>query len=217
MGTLLGIIFIAYVWHKCTKRPKPGTQEAAVMLRKYVFALVATSFVMILMGCGNGGKGTAAPQTETEERLSADEGVAENSEGRKSEESHSDVVDKESLVSEDMDYYSVCTSKSKQEVEAFAEAVKVNFLNDNWAAVSEMTAYPITIQGVEYVDAERLAHADIVLSEEYKEALKAASCENLFANGEGIMLGDGEVWIGEVLDEDMQSEGLKIIAINAEK
>jgi len=83
--------------------------------------------------------------------------------------------------------------------------------------VSEMTAYPITIQGVEYVDAERLAHADIVLSEEYKEALKAASCENLFANGEGIMLGDGEVWIGEVLDEDMQSEGLKIIAINAEK
>jgi len=131
MGTLLGIIFIAYVWYKCTKRPKPGTQEAAVMLRKYVFALVATSFVMILMGCGNGGKGTAAPQTETEESLIAGEGVAENSEGGKSEESHSDVVDKESLVSEDMDYYSVCTSKSKQEVEAFAVAVKVNFLNDN--------------------------------------------------------------------------------------
>ncbi|WP_303872007.1 hypothetical protein [Acetobacterium wieringae] len=190
------------------------------MLRKYVFALVAISFVMILMGCGNEGEGTAASQTETEESLIADEGVAENSDGEtdiKSEESHSDVVDKESLVSEDMDYYSVCTSKSKQEVEAFAEAVKVSFLNDDWAAVSETTAYPITIQGVEYVDAESLAHADIVLSEEYKEALKAASCENLFANGEGIMLGDGEVWIGEVLDEDMQSEGLKIIAINAEK
>lgn len=189
------------------------------MLRKYVFALVATSIVVILMGCGNRGERIAAPQIETEESLIVDEKVTENfdreAEG-KSEESHSDVADEESLVSEDTDYYSICTSKSKQEVEAFAAAMKASILKEDWAAVSEATAYPITIQGVEYVDAESLAHADIALSENYKEALEAASCENLFANWQGIMLGNGEVWIGEVLDENMQSEGLKIIAINAE-
>jgi len=56
-----------------------------------------------------------------------------------------------------------------------------------------------------------------VLGEEYKKALDAASCESLFASSQGIMIGDGEVWLGEVLDKDIQSEGLKIIAINAEK
>lgn len=168
------------------------------MLRKYVLALAATSIVMILMGCGNGGEGIAENfDNETEEN---------------SEDSHNDVVDEESLVSEDMDYYSVCTSKSKQEVEEFAESMKAAILNEDWAAVSEMATYPITIQGVEYVNEESLAHADIVLSEEYKEALETASCNNLFANWQGIMLGNGEVWIGEVLDE-----GLKVIAINTEK
>ncbi len=188
------------------------------MLRKYVFALVVTTFVVLLMGCGNGRKETAVPQTE--ESMTADEDVAESSEGETIgalEKSHSAEADKESPASENMDYYSVCTSKSKQEVEAFAEAVKASILNDDWAAVSKMTAYPITIQGVKYVDAESLADSEIALSEEYKQALEAASCENLFANWQGIMLGDGEVWIGEVLDKDMQSQGLKIIAINAEK
>ncbi|WMC93223.1 hypothetical protein [Kineothrix sp. MB12-C1] len=189
------------------------------MYRRYILALAATSIVMILMGCGNGENTSIAPQKESKENLITNEEVKENLEAEtdeKFEDSQNNVAEEESLASEDVDYYSICTSKSKQEVEAFATEVKETILREDWEAVSEMAAYPITIQGIEYVDAESLAQADIALREEYKEALEAESCENLFANWQGVMLGNGEVWIGELLDDNMQSQGLKIIAINAE-
>lgn len=77
-----------------------------------------------------------------------------------------------------------------------------------------MVSYPITIRGVEYADAESLAFADIVLSQDYISALSKAKCENLFANWQGVMLGNGELWIGEILNGNMESEELKILAIN---
>ncbi len=190
------------------------------MIKKHVFALVTTFIVMALVGCANGAGNTASSQRKMEESALVDEETKESVVGEtegESEELRSDEANEKSLASDDADYYSVSTSKSKQEVEAFAEVAKTSILNDDWVAISKMTAYPITIQGVEYVDAESLANTDLVLSEEYKKSLGAASNENLFVNGQGIMLGDGEVWIGEALDKDMQSEGLKIIAINAEK
>ncbi len=190
------------------------------MFKKHVFTLVITFIAVALVGCANGEKSIEFFQRETEESSivveETTESVVDETE-EESEESRNDETSEKSLNSDDVDYYSVSTSKSKQEVEAFAKAVKTCVLNDDWLTISKMTAYPITIQGVEYADAESLAKTDLVLSEEYKKALEAASCENLFANSQGIMIGDGEVWIGEVLDKDMQSEGLKILAINAEK
>ncbi len=177
------------------------------MIRKYVFVLVTSFIVMALVGCVKEEKAVSS-QRETQE--SSIEAVEKT-------ESHSNETAEKGSDSDDADYYSVSTSKTKQEVEAFAEAVKTSMLNDDWLAISKMTAYPITIKGVEYIDEESLANTDLTLSEEYKKALEAASYENLFANWKGIMIGDGEVWLGEVLDKDLQSEGLKIIAINADK
>jgi hypothetical protein len=188
-----------------------------IMLKKHVFTLVTTFIAVALVGCANGERNIVFFQRETEESSIIIEETIESVVGETSEEGSNDATSEKSLNSDDVDYYSVSTSKSKQEVEVFAKAVKTSILNDDWLTISKMTAYPITIQGVEYVDAESLANTDLVLGEEYKKALEAASCENLFANSQGIMIGDGEVWIGEILDQDMQSEGLKIIAINAEK
>jgi hypothetical protein len=188
-----------------------------IMLKKHVFTLVTTFIAVALVGCANGERNIVFFQRETEESSIIIEETIESVVGETSEEGSNDATSEKSLNSDDVDYYSVSTSKSKQEVEVFAKAVKTSILNDDWLTISKMTAYPITIQGVEYVDAESLANTDLVLGEEYKKALEAASWENLFANSQGIMIGDGEVWIGEILDKDMQSEGLKIIAINAEK
>lgn len=185
-----------------------------IMLKKHVFTLVTTFIAVALVGCSNGERNVEFSQRETEESPIIIEETIESVVGETSEEGHYDETSEKSLNSDDADYYSVSTSKSKQKVEAFAKAVKTSILNDDWLAISKMTAYPITIQGVEYVDVESLANTNLVLNEEYKKALEAASCESLFANSQGIMIGDGEVWIGEVLDKDMQSEGLKIIAIN---
>lgn len=109
--------------------------------------------------------------------------------------------------------YAVCTSKSKEEVEEFAARAKECVLKEDWEAVSGMVSYPITIQNVTYPDAESLAAADITLTESYRGSLEQASCTDLFANWEGIMIGNGEIWFAELLDEEGNSLGLFIAAI----
>ena len=109
--------------------------------------------------------------------------------------------------------YAVCTSKSKEEVEEFAARAKECVLKEDWEAVSGMVSYPITIQNVTYPDAESLAAADITLTEAYRGSLEQASCTDLFANWEGIMIGNGEIWFAELLDEEGNSLGLFITAI----
>lgn len=43
----------------------------------------------------------------------------------------------------------------------------------------------------------------------------AEGCENMFCNYQGIMLGNGQVWIGEVLDKNGENGKLKVIAVNS--
>ena len=117
-------------------------------------------------------------------------------------------------VSDDSDYYSICTSYSKQEVESFALEAKNSVLSGDWEKVSGMIIYPITIKGVKYKNAEDLAKAEIGFSQTFTEQLAKEECTNLFANWQGIMLGNGCIWIGEVYEKDTHTSQLKIIAIN---
>lgn len=112
--------------------------------------------------------------------------------------------------------YAVCTSKSVWEVERFARKVKEQILLGDFQGLSKEIAYPITIDGITYQDEEAFLKADFAgnLKQEILAELEAESCEGMFANMQGIMLGNGCVWIGEVMNDDLTSQGLKVITLN---
>ena len=114
------------------------------------------------------------------------------------------------------DYYSVCTNCTKSEVEQFAKEVRECILAEDWERLSEFVAYPITIAGVTYEDSTSFLTAPFgtQLDEDSMESIRNESCTDMFCNYAGIMMGNGEVWIGEVLNEDYSSAGLHVIGLN---
>ena len=114
------------------------------------------------------------------------------------------------------DFYSVCTSLSKDEVEQFAREVKDLILTSNWTALSERIAYPITMGGIVYEDRASFVTApfETLLDTDAIEAIQNENCTDMFCNYSGIMMGSGEVWIGEVLNEDGTSAGLRVIGLS---
>ena len=114
------------------------------------------------------------------------------------------------------DFYSVCTSLSKDEVEQFAREVKDLILTSNWTALSERIAYPITMGGIVYEDRASFVTApfEALLDADAIEAIQNENCTDMFCNYSGIMMGSGEVWIGEVLNEDGTSAGLRVIGLS---
>lgn len=114
------------------------------------------------------------------------------------------------------DYYSVCTNYSKSEVEQFAKEIREFIIAEDWKRLSEYVVYPITIAGVTYEDSTSFLAApfEAHLDEDSIEAIRNESCIDMFCNYAGIMMGNGEVWIGEVLNEDYSSAGLHVIGLN---
>ena len=114
------------------------------------------------------------------------------------------------------DYYSVCTNYSKSEVEQFAKEIREFIIAEDWKRLSEYVVYPITIAGVTYEDSTSFLAApfEAHLDEDSIEAIRNESCIDMFCNYAGIMMGNGEVWIGEVLNEDYSSVGLHVIGLN---
>lgn len=119
----------------------------------------------------------------------------------------------------DSGFYRVATGISSVEVERYAAQVRQQFLAHDWTAVASEIAYPVAISGVTYSSSASFLEAsenfDGNLDDAFFSALEAEDCVEMFCNYQGIMLGEtGQVWIGEVLDESLASQGLKIIAVN---
>ncbi len=127
--------------------------------------------------------------------------------------------EEESITTTDSDYYSIATDMSSAVVENYADQIKQQFLQHDWPAISEEIAYPITISGVTYNNSTEFLAAsksfDSSLDEAFFEALEEEDCKEMFCSWQGIMLGEtGQIWIGEVLDEENASQGLMITAVN---
>lgn len=126
------------------------------------------------------------------------------------------MAPQDSSDSQNTDFYSVCTNYSKTEVEQFAKEVKKLILAKDWEKLSEYMVYPITIAGVTYEDCASFLAAPFGthLDAASIESIRNESCTDMFCNYTGIMMGNGEVWIGEVLNEDYSSAGLHVIGLN---
>jgi hypothetical protein len=108
----------------------------------------------------------------------------------------------------------VCTNIDKRTVEEYAASVKTTYLQEDWAGLSNMITYPITMYPdvtVNNADEFLSYMENKTVSSDDRTELENETCINLFANSTGICLGSGQVWIGE----DFNNPGkLGIIGIN---
>jgi hypothetical protein len=94
-------------------------------------------------------------------------------------------------------------------VTQFHARLKQVVVADDRAAVATMVNYPITVQSTTYRDAAAL-RADYarVFTPEVKAAIAAARIDDLFARDQGVMIGNGEIWMNEIRGS------MKIITVN---
>jgi hypothetical protein len=109
--------------------------------------------------------------------------------------------------------YAVAGISNPAHVTLFLARLKQAVAADDHAAVAAMVRYPLTIssdgRSITYRNAAALS-ADYarVVTPEVKAAVAAAKPDNLFVRDQGVMIGNGEIWMNEV------GGSMKIITVN---
>ena len=98
---------------------------------------------------------------------------------------------------------------------AFFDTMKKSVAAGDKAAVAAMIEYPFQARiggkSLKIRDAAHfIADYDQIITAKVKHALQTQTYETLFANWQGVMVGDGEIWFSGVGDADV----IKITAIN---
>lgn len=174
----------------------------------------------------DGAAETEMPAAESDEEPSSIVAGTENSSAPAGNTVAGNVTDaaaegqpEESVTTTANDYYHAATDIAAAEVERYAAQVRQQFLAHDWQSLSSEISYPVTIADTTYNNSAEFLEAsgsfDGSLDETFFSALENEGCVEMFCNYQGIMLGEtGQVWIGEVLGADTDSQGLKIIAVN---
>ena len=117
----------------------------------------------------------------------------------------------------DPDHYASATAMDKAMVETVIGFNARNYyLSENWYAMADMIRYPITINGTELADADAFIGymIDKTLSESDREAMLEEDFLDMSVNDQGIMMGDGQLWLGDPNYGTDAEPVLEIIAIN---
>jgi uncharacterized lipoprotein NlpE involved in copper resistance len=115
-------------------------------------------------------------------------------------------------------YALAINNASDQDVENYVRKIQNYIEHDNKEQLAEQTIYPITVKingkATEIQDkVDFINKYDEILYPEYKKVIINAFTKYLFTNYQGVMLGNGEMWINEISTTDNNSK-LMIIAIN---
>ena len=117
----------------------------------------------------------------------------------------------------DPDHYASVTAMEKAQVETVAGFnVRTLYLSENWYAMAEMIRYPITINDTEIGDADAFIGymIDKTVSESSRAAMMEEDFLDMFVNDQGIMMGNGEIWLSDPNYGTDAEPTLEIIAIN---
>jgi hypothetical protein len=117
----------------------------------------------------------------------------------------------------DPDRYASVTAMDKRQVETVVGFnVRTAYLSENWYAMAEMIRYPITINGTELADADAFLGymIDKTISESDRNAMMEEDFLDMFVNYQGIMMGNGEIWLSDPTYGTNAEPVLEIIAIN---
>ena len=108
----------------------------------------------------------------------------------------------------------------RADVEKFAAEVKQLFLQKDWETLSGMMDYPVRLFGETDANNKEEFLAAMNGHEFPDSSFKAMEnepCDDLFANGQGIMLADGLIWFRDVNYDGITQNGtpsFKIITVN---
>ena len=103
---------------------------------------------------------------------------------------------------------------------AFFDKLKKAVAENDKQTVASMVEYPfkarINGKSVTIRDAAHfVADYDKVITPKVKEAVSKQTYPNLFANWQGVMIGDGEVWYSGICSNDAcEHQTVRIIAVN---
>jgi hypothetical protein len=104
--------------------------------------------------------------------------------------------------------------------EAF-DAIQQAVADDDAAAFAAWVSYPINVvaegEKLEVTDeAQFEEHYDAVVTDEIKDAISSQKWQDLFVNYQGVMFGNGQVWLNGICKNDSCSEfDVKIITIQS--
>jgi hypothetical protein len=99
-------------------------------------------------------------------------------------------------------------------VTQFVARLKQSVATNKRAAVATMVSYPLKVnasggQSVTYRNAAALsANYTQVFTPEVKAAIAAAKADDLFSRDQGVMIGNGEIWMNE------RGGAMRIITVN---
>ena len=121
---------------------------------------------------------------------------------------------------EEEPYYGIATTAPRADVEKFAAEVKQLFLQKDWETLSGMMDYPVRLFGE--TDANNKEEFLAAMNghefpDSSFQAMENEPCNDLFANGQGIMLADGLIWFRDVNFDGITQNGtpsFKIITVN---
>ena len=117
----------------------------------------------------------------------------------------------------DPDRYAAVTAMDKAKVETVVGFnVRTAYLSENWYAMADMIRYPIMINGTELADSDAFLGymIDKTISENDRNAMLEEDFLDMFVNYQGIMMGDGEIWLSDPNYGTDEEPVLEIIAIN---
>ena len=177
--------------------------------QKVVFAVVAAMLVLGIIMCYIFLMKNQHIDSTPEEKKMPAMSDTEDYEVRESDESIQSSETEE-------DYYMIATGVTAEEVEQFAEEIKIDILKHDWDALSEKISYPIVINETMVNNREDFLKLDIdgKLNQEFVEAVRAETCRKMFCNWQGVMMGaTGQIWFGNV-DNGTGTWELSIIGIN---
>ena len=111
-------------------------------------------------------------------------------------------------------------NKSDQDVENFVSKIQSYIVNNKKQQLAEEIRYPINVKingkaiKIQNKD-DLIKNYDKIFTVDYKQAISKARTKDLFANYQGIMVGDlGQIWINDRTLTGDNSSKLMIIAIN---
>lgn len=117
----------------------------------------------------------------------------------------------------DPDHYASVTAMDKAEVETVVGfRARTDYLSENWYDMADMIRFPITINGTELADADAFLGymIDKTVSESQRSAMLEEDFLDMFVNYQGIMMGDGSLWLSDPNVGTDKEPVLEIVAIN---
>ena len=107
-----------------------------------------------------------------------------------------------------------------EEVEKFMKQVKTSILNGDKEWMANHIAYPIktTLYKNKAITIKNkkqfIENFELIFHQGFKDKIKSSCVCNMFANYQGVMLGNGEIWIYNKLNSTEDNYDFNIIAIN---